>query len=66
MDEHKEDFMLQNKVHATRREEIELWLIGEKGQIHNKSKWIKKSRVEELYTPIYFIINYETKCFLIG
>jgi len=31
MDELKEDSMLQNKVHATRRGETKLWLVGLKG-----------------------------------
>jgi len=31
MDELKEDSILQNKVHAIRRGEIEMWLVGLKG-----------------------------------
>jgi len=31
MDELKEDTLLKNKIHATRRGEIELWLVGLKG-----------------------------------
>jgi len=49
MDELKEDSILQNKVHAIRRDEIGLWLVGLKGKKPYKSKWMDKSRFGELY-----------------
>jgi len=63
MDELKEDSILQKKVHAIRRCEIELWLVGLKGKKPNKAKWMDRSRVWDLY-PHLCICG--TKCFFIG
>jgi len=60
IDELKEDSILQNKVRAIRRGEIKLWLVGLKGKKINKSKWMDKSKVRELYPHLCF---YGTKCF---
>lgn len=63
MDELKEHFILQKKVHNIRRGEIKLWLVGLKGQKPNKSIYINKSSVGELYHHIYICA---TKYLFIG
>ena len=62
MDELKEDSILQKKVCAIRRVEIELWLVVLKGQKPNKSKWMENSKVGELYPHLCI---YGTKYLLI-
>lgn len=37
MDEPKEDTILENKVHAKWKDEIELWLVGLKGYNPNRA-----------------------------
>ena len=53
MDELKEDTILEKKVHAIRRGEIELWLVGLKRQKPIRSKWMDRYRVKELYSHLY-------------
>lgn len=62
MDELKEDTILENKDHAIRRGEIELWLVGLKGYKLNKAKWMDRSRVRKLYPHLRI---YGIKCSLI-
>jgi len=62
MDKVKEYFILQKKICAIRRGEIELWLVGFKRQKPDKAKWMDKSRIRELYPHLCI---YETKYLLL-
>ena len=63
MDKLKEDTILERKVHAIRRDDIELGLVECKGYEPNKAKWMDRFRVGELYLHLCI---YGTNCFLNG